>query len=183
MMMKKKEKYLYNKIMFGKKRKIREVGSIDLNVYLDKSSTFLSIFAFLTLDSFFSVSDILSEADNIQCFCVALTCSDPSSPASKKPHSSVSSRPTSWLPRGRPTTTLKNQRRRKPGTDQLIDVPGIWTFKGLLIFDADMSCLTSLREGSDSSLQNQIQDVERHKCVIINVRVDIFLYILLFQIL
>lgn len=27
MMMKKKEKYLYNKIMFGKKRKIREVGS------------------------------------------------------------------------------------------------------------------------------------------------------------
>lgn len=30
MMMKKKEKYLYNKIMFGKKRKIREVGSISL---------------------------------------------------------------------------------------------------------------------------------------------------------
>lgn len=28
MMMKKREKYLYDKIMFGKKRKIREVGSI-----------------------------------------------------------------------------------------------------------------------------------------------------------
>ena len=30
MMMKKKEKYLYNKIMFGKKRKIREVGCSSL---------------------------------------------------------------------------------------------------------------------------------------------------------
>lgn len=28
MMMKKKEKYLYDKIMFGKKRKVREVWSI-----------------------------------------------------------------------------------------------------------------------------------------------------------
>lgn len=30
MMMKKKEKYLYDKIMFGKKRKVREVCSISL---------------------------------------------------------------------------------------------------------------------------------------------------------
>lgn len=30
-------------------------------------------FAFLTLVSFFSVSDILSEADNVQRYCVALT--------------------------------------------------------------------------------------------------------------
>lgn len=30
MMMKKKEKYLYDKIMFGKKRKIREVCSVIL---------------------------------------------------------------------------------------------------------------------------------------------------------
>lgn len=30
MMMKKKEKYLYDKIMFGKKRKVREVCSVPL---------------------------------------------------------------------------------------------------------------------------------------------------------
>lgn len=34
MMMKKKEKYLYNKIMFGKKRKIREVGSSSLLIWM-----------------------------------------------------------------------------------------------------------------------------------------------------
>lgn len=34
MMMKKKEKYLYNKIMFGKKRKIREVGSRSLLIWM-----------------------------------------------------------------------------------------------------------------------------------------------------
>lgn len=33
MMMKKKEKYLYDKIMFGKKRKIREVCSVLLIEY------------------------------------------------------------------------------------------------------------------------------------------------------
>lgn len=32
MMMKKKEKYLYNKIMFGKKRKVREVRRIEPKV-------------------------------------------------------------------------------------------------------------------------------------------------------
>lgn len=34
MMMKKREKYLYNKIMFGKKRKIREVGSRSLLIWM-----------------------------------------------------------------------------------------------------------------------------------------------------
>lgn len=55
MMMQKKEKYLYNKIMFGKKRKIREVGSSFLLIWmwacLDKTSLLLT-FAFLTLNSF-----------------------------------------------------------------------------------------------------------------------------------
>lgn len=63
MMMKKKEKYLYNKIMFGKKRKIREVGSILLLIwtqFFPDDTTVLSTFAFLTLDPFFSLSDILS---------------------------------------------------------------------------------------------------------------------------
>lgn len=41
MMMKKREKYLYDKIMFGKKRKIREVGSIFLLIGFPDKTTVL----------------------------------------------------------------------------------------------------------------------------------------------
>lgn len=41
MMMKKREKYLYDKIMFGKKRKIREVCSISLIEYGFTFTSFL----------------------------------------------------------------------------------------------------------------------------------------------
>lgn len=67
MMMKKKEKYLYDKIMFGKKRKIREVcsnlllieyGCVDYTVSTD------NILTLLTLDLLFSLA-ILSWPKNV----------------------------------------------------------------------------------------------------------------------
>lgn len=67
MMMKKKEKYLYDKIMFGKKRKIREVcsnlllieyGCVDYTVSTD------NILTLLTLDLLFSLA-ILSWPENV----------------------------------------------------------------------------------------------------------------------
>lgn len=77
MMMKKKEKYLYDKIMFGKKRKVREVCSVlawieyglKCRQHCETTRTD-NILTFLTLYPLFSVSGILSRTENVkQCSC------------------------------------------------------------------------------------------------------------------
>lgn len=67
MMMKKKEKYLYDKIMFGKKRKIREVCSNLLLIEygcVDYTASTDNILTLLTLDLLFSLA-ILSWPENV----------------------------------------------------------------------------------------------------------------------
>lgn len=66
MMMKKKEKYLYDKIMFGKKRKVREVCSVfvidPMWICLDKTVS-AAVFDIFNIGSF--IFCILSEAENV----------------------------------------------------------------------------------------------------------------------
>lgn len=67
MMMKKKEKYLYDKIMFGKKRKIREVCSNLLLIEygcVDYTASTDNILTLLMLDLLFSLA-ILSWPKNV----------------------------------------------------------------------------------------------------------------------
>lgn len=135
MMMKKKEKYLYDKIMFGKKRKVREVGS---NVFLffffffsHRSSNGLSkIRSGLVCQAQFKHS--LTSYLKLRMFnsivwstfrpSVDLHSLLPSEKA--QPHLFVVHRLTSWLLRGKPTTTLKSRarKRRRPVIDRVGDL-------------------------------------------------------------
>lgn len=63
MMMKKKEKHLYDKIMFGKKRKIREVCSTRLSIkcgFIDKTVGAGNIPTFFNIGSFMFRGNLIS---------------------------------------------------------------------------------------------------------------------------